>query len=235
MEDLQSIKERMLEVVQLLAEQGHIRGFGHVSVRIAGTEGYLITGQKYAPARAMINLTVEDIIIGSLDGGKIEGGLTLPSEKFIHTCIYKSRDDVNAIVHSHPIYSMALSAAGKQVLPMSVAALLFAPSVPIYDDPNLINTEERGEELARLLGSGFAVVLKNHGTVTVGKNLEEAAGVTLALEDTAKVQLMASLAGEPEGIVADQMDEGLRQAARTGGGVRALWFYYQSLFQKASH
>ncbi|MEE8450179.1 MAG: class II aldolase/adducin family protein [Thermodesulfobacteriota bacterium] len=235
MDNSQSIKEKMLEVAQVLTDQGHIKGFGHVSVRISGTDRYLITGQKYTPARTMMDLSCEDIIVGSLDGSKVEGELTLPSEKFIHTCIYRSRDDVKAIVHSHPIYSMALSAVGKQVIPISTAALLFAPYVPIYEDSNLLNTEERGEKLVKLLGSGFAVVLKNHGTVTVGKNLEEAAGATLSLEDTAKVQLMASLAGEPKGILLSEIDEELSQAAKSGVGARSIWFYYHALFQKANH
>jgi len=235
MDNFLAVREKMLEVVQVLSAQGHIRGFGHVSVRIGDTDRYLITGQKYTPARTMINLTPEDIIIGSLDGDRIEGELTLPSEKFIHTCIYKARDEVAAIVHSHPIYSLALSVVGKQVLPISPAAMLFAPGVPVYEDPNLINTEERGERLVKLLGSGFAVVLKNHGTVTVGKTLEEAAGVTLTLEDTAKIQLMASLAGEPKGIPVSEMDAEFRQAAKTGGNADALWSYYQAIFQKANH
>lgn len=232
-DNLNFVKENILEVVRVLSYHGHMRGFGHVSVRIPGTDRYLITGKKVTVGRTLAGLTPEDILVLNLEGARLEGNLELPSEIFIHSCLYKAREEVGAIIHCHPIYSMALGVAGQHVLPVSTAALYFAPSVPIYEDPNLIDSEERGQKMVRAMGQGFALVLRGHGTVASGRTLEEAAGVAFCIEDTARIQLMAGQTGPLQPIATDEIDKEFMRSARAGDGMRSLWVYYQSLTPKS--
>ena len=226
-EDLNLVKEKILEVVRVLSYHGHLRGFGHVSVRIPGTDRFLITGKKETAGRTMAGLTPEDILAVDLKGAKLEGRLELPSEIFIHSCLYKAREEVGAIIHCHPIYSMALGVAGQHVLPLSTAAAFFAPRVPIYDDPNLIDTEERGQKMVQAMVKAFALVLRGHGTVAAGRTLEEAAGLAFCIEDTARIQLMAAPTGPLRPIASNEIDEAFLKMTQAGHGMRSLWLYYQ--------
>src|SRR3989304_8093458 len=93
-DNLNLVKENILEVVRVLSYHGHMRGFGHVSVRIPGTDRYLITGKKVTVGRTLAGLTPEDILVLNLEGARLEGNLELPSEIFIHSCLYKAREEI---------------------------------------------------------------------------------------------------------------------------------------------
>jgi L-fuculose-phosphate aldolase len=120
------------------------------------------------------------------------------SEVYIHSEIFKQRLDVHCVIHTHPPYSVALSATGRPMRCYSQPGALFYEALGVYADTiNLIRTPEMGATVAKALGPHRAVLLKNHGVATVGANIAEAVVGAIMLENAAMVQLTAEAAGDP--------------------------------------
>src|SRR5450759_3464296 len=120
------------------------------------------------------------------------------SEVYIHSEIFKLRPDVHSVIHTHPPYSVALSATGRPMRCYSQPGALFYEALGVYADTiNLIRTHEMGAGVAKALGPHRAVLLKNHGVVAVGASIAEAVVGVIMLENAAMVQLTAEAAGDP--------------------------------------
>ncbi len=142
-------------------------------------------------------ITPENILTIDLDGKVVAGTARRHSEVFIHSEIFKARADVNCVIHTHPTYSIALSATGRPLKCYSQPGALFYEALGIYTDTiNLIRSPAMGAGVARALGRGRAVLLKNHGVVVTGGSIAEAVIGTIMLENGAMVQLPAEAAGD---------------------------------------
>ncbi len=230
MDEIDSLKDRIIEVVGVLVHQGLIKSSGHVSARVPGRDLFLITGHIHEEDRAMDDLTPEDIVLVDLKGERVEGKLGPPGEVFIHSCIYRARPEVGGVAHCHPLHSVALSVAGVHPVPVFTTGVIFAPRVPIYDDPRHIDMEERGEALAQALDGKSAVVMRGHGTVTVGGSPEEAGVVALLLEENARMQIIASSLGpnnKLKTVMPQDMDEAFVKGVDRRGPPHSLWVYYR--------
>jgi ribulose-5-phosphate 4-epimerase/fuculose-1-phosphate aldolase len=137
-----------------------------------------------------------DVVELSLTGEKIGGRGKANTELPIHTSIYRVRSDVQSVIHMHPPKVIAFSIAGKEIFPMRSPDQRFFPSVKIFGDPGgdvYIASDELGGKMARALGNGFALMLRGHGSVTVGESIEGACLASIALEKAAGIQFMASM------------------------------------------
>ena len=190
---------------------------GHASARIRGGESFFINSRDSVRS----NITPQDIIkVNLLDGTYAEGRMA-PSEVHIHSAIYQSRPDVDAVAHLHSPAVIALSVAKKQFLPVIPRGSVFAAGVPLYNDSRTINSPASGLALVNVLGQQRAVILRAHGSVVVAKTLKELLFYALSLELNAKDQLAAYQAGEqPQALPDDELNEGKR-------------LYGQRLFEKA--
>lgn len=200
---LSQLKREVIKVCRDLAYKKYIVATdGNVSVRIDETK-ILITPK----GKTKENLRPQDLIIIDLDGRKIKG-LSEPSGEWrIHTTIYKFRTDVNAVIHSHPVYCTALSVAGislnKVVLPevmLTVGNIAFVEYATLY-------TEKLAQNIQKYVNSYNAFVLKNHGLVTIGENLEIAFYRTEKVEHLAKVVFIAKLLGKIDYLTEEQVSE----------------------------
>jgi ribulose-5-phosphate 4-epimerase/fuculose-1-phosphate aldolase len=156
------LKEKLLVANKILDYLKMATPFGHISVRIPGTETFLITS-SVAPGVA----TMDDILVCDMNGKVVEGkSKSTYSEVVIHTGVYKKRKDVNSVVHSHSQYVIGLSMGGHTVLPVNTNAFAagFDP-IAVYEKVYLINQPKQGEEVADLLGQNRTVILKGHGAV----------------------------------------------------------------------
>jgi L-fuculose-phosphate aldolase len=110
----------------------------------------------------------------------------------IHLEVLAARPDVGAVVHSHPPHSIAMGAAGVEMLPVSHAGTLFSPpGVPHYTrTAELITTREMGQDVAQALGDARALMLVNHGIVAVGADIPDAICAAVLLEKGAQQQLL---------------------------------------------
>lgn len=204
---VRTVKEKIIEVIAILDRQNLFEmSTGHVSARVPGSDQICILGHVHHDGRRLDTVTVDDIVTMDSTGKLIDGNTNPPGEKYIHTEIYAARPDVQAIVHCHPRLATAFSVAGIEILPVSFRGSIFSPKVPIHNNWAQIDTPEQGAAVASTLGNGYAVLLKGHGVVCAGSNLEEVCAVTIALEVTADTQLIASMLGKPDVIPPDFLD-----------------------------
>jgi len=207
--------------VRMLEYLGLIDFSGHVSCRIPGTDIVLIN--SWGASRC--GLGPQDIAKASLKGNSLEEGIELPSEIHIHTSIYRKRADVKAIAHLHPPVTTALSAAGKVYVPVIHHGAIFASGVPVYDDCSHVNTVEKGDALAALLGSCRAAIMRGHGAVVVAESVMGVFFGSVYLEDNARKLMDAYKMGEPIALRQDELAVGDRIWQQPQ--FEKIWTYYQ--------
>jgi ribulose-5-phosphate 4-epimerase/fuculose-1-phosphate aldolase len=207
--------------VRMLEYMGLIDFSGHVSARVPGTNTILIN--PYGKSRHV--LRPEDITKASTVGESLEAGVRLPLEIYIHMSIYRRRPDVNAVAHLHPPAIMALSAAGKDYVPVIYHGAIFAAGVPVYDDCTHVDTAEKGNSLAAVLGQGRAAIMRGHGAVVVAESVKGVFLGSVYLEDNAKTLLDAHKIGEPCVLRENELQAGKRIWRKAT--FEKIWAYYQ--------
>lgn len=176
---------------QMVADGIAHRAQGNISLRDPASGLIAVTPSAIAYDR----LQVDDIVVVDLDGRVVEGEWRPTSELPLHLAFYRARADVAAVVHSHAPYA-TLFGVIDEALPMlltEAAACLDGP-VPVapYCRPG---TWELAESAVRIADTGNAVILANHGLVTVGADLDAAYDASLAVETTARLAWMARAMG----------------------------------------
>jgi len=167
-----SEREQIIKACLWLEEKGLVLGtWGNVSVRLNERE-LLLT-----PSRVVYKLTrPEDLVIIDYEGNVISGDRKPTSEMQVHRLIYIKRPDVNAVVHCHPVYASAMCATGEGIPPiLEELCQLIGGGVPTtrrYVDAG--QHLELAEETVAVLGDKNAVLMRNHGPVCCGRDLDEA-------------------------------------------------------------
>ena len=222
------LAEQLVLANFILDETGLTVPFGHVSVRIPGTDRFLIS-RAIAPGLVKDG----DLLVVDLDGKVLEGKGKWHGESWIHICIYRTRPEVNGVVHTHSLYVTALATAEGTFLPGTVFGFPFA-GAKLYRKAGLINTRARGEEMARIMGTDAAVLLKGHGASVAGASLEEATVKAIMMEEAAKIQLLAGLGGGAKPYAEDELAEFARELEeqavrndRPAGLFERVWAYYE--------
>ncbi|HZC56133.1 MAG TPA: class II aldolase/adducin family protein [Xanthobacteraceae bacterium] len=190
-----TIKEKLIAAGKVLVGEGQDDFTrGHISFRLPDDPGLFF---MKAHSIGLDEITMANLLTIDLEGNVVAGTARRHSEVYIHSEILKVRADVNCVIHTHPTYSTALSATGRLLKTYSQPGALFYEALGIYADTiNLIRSHAMGAAVARALGPGRAVLLKNHGVVVTGATIEEAVISTIMLENGAMVQLLAEAAGE---------------------------------------
>jgi L-ribulose-5-phosphate 4-epimerase len=174
---------------------------GNVSGRDPETGLVVIkpSGVKYPDLRP------EHLIVLDVDGKIVEGNLSPSSDTASHLYIYRQRPDVGGIVHTHSPYATAFAAVGKPI-PVYLTAIAdeFGGPIPVGDFA-LIGGEEIGKVVVESIGSSPAVLLKNHGVFTIGKNAEAAVKAAIMTEDVARTVWYALALGTPDVIPAEDV------------------------------
>lgn len=218
----QDLASKIALSCNILAKEGlSDQIFGHVSGRLPG-EKYMHMkprGLGFEEVRA------DDIIILDFEGRKLFGKLKHHSEYPIHVEIYKARPDINCVVHTHPLYCVALGASGVQLHPVGHEGVLFADINVFTEVTSLIRNHDQGEAVARCLGKSSAVLLQNHGIVVAGRNIEEATVYAILLEKAARMELLARQFGAITWSSSEETSLKSEQIYHENN-VKALWDYY---------
>lgn len=201
---------------------------GHVSCRVPGTDHVLILGHIHSEGRNLANTDVDDIVTVDIEGNFIEGRIEAVDERYAHTEVYKSRPDVHAVIHAHPPIATAFGIAGVNILPVGNRGGIFAPHVPILSFDKQIDTPERGRMVAEAIGTGRAVVLKNHGVVVTSDTIENVCITVFALEETAELHWRAAQLGKVEPITNAEVRSVLT-GARYEEYFSHVWGHYEAL------
>jgi len=216
------LKQQVADALRML-EQAEVIDFnGHMSCRLPGTDHVLINSGKSVRSA----LTADDIIAIDMDGKPVEGDVVPPMEFHIHTEIYRRRPDVNAVVHTHPVWSTLFSMTGNAVLPVTMQAAVMGP-VRTFGKTASINQKALGEEVAAALGSDRVVMLKSHGAVIAGADVVEAFVLAIYLEETARRQYMALPLGQPYTLT-DEEVRTIGTNLRKPHLLRKVWDYHRA-------
>lgn len=145
-------------------------------------------------------LSPDNLVVVDLNGNTIEGNLKPSVDMATHLYVYKHIPDVMSVIHTHSTYASAFAAIGKPI-PVCLTAMadFFGRDIPI-GNLVLIGEEEIGKEIVNKIGNSKAIIMKNHGPFTVGKNVNEALKAAIFLEEGTKVLIMSKILGEPQPI-----------------------------------
>ena len=215
---------------RILGRLGLADYMGHASARVPGTDRIVTKPRHSTRIKGMTRLRAEQMIVVDLDGKLVEGDAENPPAKevLIHTAIYRARPDVGGVVHTHQTLATIFGVVGRPILPLlHVEAPLVGRGIPIYPSPELIDTPERGDAVAQVLGEFPVCHLQGHGIVTIGEGVEEATIRAILLERQARANLLAAQLGTPRVITPDEIDR--LAGPMVGWDVR--WAYYSSLLE----
>lgn len=208
-----SLKKKLVEICHKVYVKGFVAAYdGNISSR---TENNTVLITKSGICKG--NVTVNDIIEIDLNGKIISGKGKISTEHKIHLYAYQKRKEVNAVVHCHPVYATAFALIGegleKHYLP---ELLLTIGKVPLckYATPS---TKQVPESLEPYINYSWAMLLQNHGAVTLGKTLDDAYFKMEKLEHAAKIILLARLIGKPKELSKKNINEILKISQGTYG------------------
>ena len=176
-------------------------------------------------------IRVSDLICVDHDGKVVEGDWPVNTAAFaIHSQIHQARPDVKAAAHTHSPYGRAWSTLGRTLDPLTQDSCAFFEDHALFDDfTGVVLDIEEGRRIADALDGNKAAILRNHGLLTVGGTVDEAAWWYITMERTCQVQLMAEAAhGEPVCIDEEQA----RRTAKMVGNPMAGWYSFQPLYDK---
>jgi L-fuculose-phosphate aldolase len=191
----EKIKQTLIDAGKVLVGEGQDDFTrGHISMRLPDNPSLFY---MKAHSIGLDEITMDNILTIDLEGKVVAGAAKRHSEVYIHSEIFKVRPDVNCVIHTHPPYSVALSASNRPLRALSQPSALFYKNVGVYTDTiNLIRDHGMGAGVAKALGPHRAVLLKNHGVVVTGASIEETVIGVIMLENAAQVQMIAEAAGE---------------------------------------
>jgi HCOMODA/2-hydroxy-3-carboxy-muconic semialdehyde decarboxylase len=194
--------EQLALANRILAHEGVLDAFGHVSLRHPGNpERYLLSR-----SRSPLLIEPDDILEFTLDSEPVRPAKALLyAERIIHGCIYQARRDVVAVCHHHAAAVMPFCIAGKPLVPVFHLGAAMGEEAPFWDQYDefgatnlLVVKPEEGRSLARALGQHSAVLMNRHGATVVGGNVKELVARAIFMCQNADYQMRALALGTPQ-------------------------------------
>ena len=196
------LRERMVEIGRRLYDQGLIAAAdGNISCRLPDGK-VLITPSGKAKGR----LSPDDLVIIDLSGKVVAGSHDPSSEYKMHTAFYTVRDNIRAVVHAHPVYCTAYAVAGMDLVqPILPEVLLSIGEIPLaeYGAPS---TSELAASVERLARDHDTILLRSHGLVAAGGDLEEAYNRIELAEHFARILHAAEAIGGARTLSDEQVE-----------------------------
>ena len=199
-----TIGEERLHRKQQLA--GAFRLFGKFGFD-EGVAGHITARDPERPDHFWVNpfgksfkqICVSDLLLVNHQGEVVQGDRPVNGAAFaIHSQVHAARPDVIAAAHSHSLYGKAWSTLGRTLDPITQDACAFYNDHALFDDfTGVVLDLEEGRRIGGALGDGKAVILRNHGLLTVGHTVAEATWWFITMERSCQAQLLAEAAGTP--------------------------------------
>lgn len=219
-------KQRLAAAYRLFGKFGFDEGVaGHITARDPEHIDHFWVNPM---GMSFKQIKVSDLLLVNHDGKVVEGEGLLNGAAFtIHSHIHRARPDVVAAAHSHSIHGKAWSALGRKLDPITQDACAFYDDHVVLEDfTGVVLEAGEGERIATGLGNNKACILQNHGLLTVGQSVEEAAWWFITMERSCQAQLLAEAAGTPKLID----DDNARKTCEVVGSSLAGWFSFQPLY-----
>ena len=217
------IRQKTLKAWCFLYRRGFIEGFGHISCRLPDSDQFLISRHSLGP-----KATSEDLLRFDMEGRKLSGKGDAPGEFPIHLEIYRARPDVGSVIHYHGLYATAFTTSEQTLRPIHVLGAIFNDGIPVYADPKLVTNPQRGQALAKTLGPRRAALMRAHGAVVTGRDVEESVAVAFLLEENAHRAYVSCVLGKPVWLDAQTAAEAGEELLKTRGPFRRIWALVES-------
>jgi ribulose-5-phosphate 4-epimerase/fuculose-1-phosphate aldolase len=234
---LQQLRARLVSANHILAHEGLVDAFGHVSVRHPRHPDRFLISCSRSPEL----VSEADLMELGPEGNPIGGDTRAPYlERFIHAGIYAARPDVHAVVHHHAHELIPFGVTDTPLRPLIHVAGPMGARVPVWDiaqrfgDTSLLVTRmDQARDLAATLGDGAAVLMRGHGAVVVGGSLQHAVLIAIYMLVNARVDLQARTLGTinylSDGEIARSFDALLGQSA-----AERAWEYFERRCRRAA-
>jgi len=219
-------KQRMAATFRLFGKFGFDEGVaGHVTARDPERLDHFWVNPF---GKSFKQICVSDLILVNHEGEVVEGDAPVNRAAFaIHSQVHAARPDVVAAAHTHSLHGKAWSALGRLLDPITQDACAFHGDHGLFDDyTGVVLDLEEGKRIGAALGGHKAVILRNHGLLTVGPTVDEAAWWFITMERSCQAQLLAEAAGDPVLIDPDMAAMTARQVGSHTAGefsFRPLW------------
>ncbi|MEV6394128.1 class II aldolase/adducin family protein [Streptomyces sp. NPDC051907] len=223
-------KERLAGAVRLFGRLGYEEGVsGHVSVRDPEFADCFWVNPFGVP---FAHVAAGDLVLVNAAGQVVVGRRHVNQAAFaVHAQVHLARPDVVAVAHTHSVHGRALSALGELIEPITQEACAFYQDHALFDRyTGVVVDEAEGRRIAEALGPYKAVILRNHGLLTVGDSVDAAAWWFVSMERCAQVQLAARAAGKP--VLIEHRDA-VDTREQLGSDLVA-WINYQPMWQQIS-
>jgi ribulose-5-phosphate 4-epimerase/fuculose-1-phosphate aldolase len=221
-------KQRLAAAFRLFARFGFNEGTdGHITARDPEFTDHFWVNPLKTEFR---EIRVSNLILVNKDGDVVKGDQPINREAFtIHSHIHTARPDAIATVHAHSIYGKAWSSLGRLLDPLNENSCAFYEDHSVFHDCTgmFIDTSEC-QRIAETLGNHKAVILRDHGMLTVGHSVDEAAWWFINLEHSSQAQLLAEAAGRPHIIKHDTARLTKTQMGTHLNG----WLCFQALYNR---
>src|SRR5436853_784082 len=235
-DSLADLRRDLAVAYRLVANEGILDAFGHISVRNPNNPNRYFLSRSRAPALVQPG----DILEYDLDSNPIVAPATRPySERVIHGEIFKARPDVNAVCHHHAPSIMPFAISGVPLVPVFHLGAAMGRSAPFWDsrdefgDTNLLVVKpEEGASLARALGSHSLIVMRRHGATVVGGALRELVFRTIYSAKNAEHQLAAHVLGHVSPLTDGEADMAGQLNLAPGPLARAYEFWVRRLAER---
>lgn len=220
---------RLVAANRILATENVVDAFGHVSVRDPRNPERFVLSRSLSPAL----VELEDLMEFELDGTPVDArGRTAYGERMIHAAVYAARPDVAAIIHHHAYSVLPFTITGAPLAPVVHTASVIGAEIPLWDireqfgaTDMLVRTIEQGRSLAATLGGNTCLLMRGHGAVVVGANVERAVLTAIYLQVNASVLLAAQTLGEPVRLSAEEIERSA-EAQFSPLALERAWEYF---------
>jgi L-fuculose-phosphate aldolase len=183
---------------------------------VVGTAGNLSLRLKDPSGRELLAITpsgryydslgVDDIVVVDFTGERVEGELRASIETVMHIAVYKARKKVNAIVHAHPVFCSAIAVAGLEIPAIIDEQVTYIGGEIKVAQYALPGTPELAKNAVSGLGPRNAVILANHGALSVGRDMREALTMCELVEEMAKIYVRALSLGKVNPLPAEVIE-----------------------------
>jgi ribulose-5-phosphate 4-epimerase/fuculose-1-phosphate aldolase len=219
-------KQRLAAAFRLFGRLGFGEGTaGHITARDPEHADHFWVNPLGMSFR---QIRVRDLLLVNHKGEVVEGNWPLNLAAFvIHSQIHAARPDVVSAAHAHSVHGKAWSSLRRPLDPLTQDACAFYEDHVLFEDyTGAVLDIEEGKRIAHALGDAKAAVLSNHGLLTVGHSVDEAAWWFVTMERTCQAQLLAEAAGTPV-LIGHEVAQ--KTAGQTGSH-RAGWSQFQPLY-----
>lgn len=225
----QSLIDDIVAANRILAAEGIVDAFGHVSARHPDKPDRFLMSRAKPPEL----VEAADLMEYLPDGSPVDPARGKSyTERFIHAALYQARPDIQSVIHSHSRNPIPFSVTGEKLRPVLHSCVTLGIEVPVWDPQTsfgdtdmLVSDIAMGEDLARTVAGGNCVLMRGHGSTVVGKSVREAVYTAVYLDANAELQFKASRMGTVKFLSPGEIEKAnLRLSkGRPGEGFDRSW------------